>query len=304
LLYELPYRLYLYTGKSKMLTDAIPYFENYISYLAGKIEEGHTFTYGDWMGYTCSKVVPKNFVRDFYFMKALSVTKFAHELAKTGDTKWSIRYEQEKESFMARYLDENGKCIIDQQSSLAMILMTGLYRDRETIQKQLIAAVERDELRLTSGMVGVQYLYHALAASGRADLAYKMITETEPGYKTWFNHKATTLWERWEGEEDGSHNHHMFAGIIAWFYRSLLGITPSVEAPAFEKVNLSPCFIKEAKFVKGYEDTPHGRIEASWEYENDGFRYTVVIPEGISAAFRGKQLSAGKNEFRITNEEI
>ena len=303
LLYELPYRLYLYTGKSKMLTDAIPYFEHYISYLAGKIEEGHTFTYGDWMGYTCSKVVPKNFVRDFYFMKALSVTKFAHELAKTGDTKWSIRYEQEKEAFMDRYLDENGKCIIDQQSSLAMILMTGLYRDRETIEKQLIAAVERDELRLTSGMVGVQYLYHALAASGRADLAYKMITETEPGYKTWFNHKATTLWERWEGEEDGSHNHHMFAGIIAWFYRSLLGIAPSVEAPAFEKVELSPCFIKEAKFVKGYEDTPRGRIEASWEYENDGFRYTVIVPDGITATFRGKTLSAGKNEFLIASEE-
>jgi alpha-L-rhamnosidase len=86
LLYELPYRIYLYTGDAQMLTGAIPYFERYIQYLGGKIAEGHTFTYGDWMGYTCSKVVPKNFVRDFYFMKALFVTKEAHALAKPAMT--------------------------------------------------------------------------------------------------------------------------------------------------------------------------------------------------------------------------
>lgn len=302
LLYELPYRIYLYTGESRMLTEAIPYFERYIGYLSGMIAKGHTFTYGDWMGYTCSKVVPKDFVRDFYLMKALFVTTFAHKLANTEVSLWEARYEEEKEAFLARYLDENGKCIIDQQSSLAMLLMSGLYRDRETIARQLVAAVERDELRLTSGMVGVQYLYHALAAAGRGDLAYKMITETEPGYKTWFNHGATTLWERWEGEEDGSHNHHMFAGIISWFYRSLLGIAPSVEAPGFTRIALSPCFLKELGFVKGYEDTARGRIEASWRYENGGFRYIVTIPDGIEATFRGKTLSIGKNEFFIENE--
>lgn len=302
LLYELPYRIYLYTGESRMLTEAIPYFERYIGYLSGMIAKGHTFTYGDWMGYTCSKVVPKDFVRDFYLMKALFVTTFAHKLANTDVSLWEARYEEEKEAFLSRYLDENGRCIIDQQSSLAMLLMSGLYRDRETIARQLVCAVERDELCLTSGMVGVQYLYHALANAGRADLAYKMITETEPGYKTWFRHGATTLWERWAGEEDGSHNHHMFAGIISWFYRSLLGIAPSVEAPGFARIELSPCFLKELGFVGGYEDTVRGRIEAAWRYENGGFRYTVTIPDGIEATFRGKTLSIGKNEFFIENE--
>lgn len=302
LLYELPYRIYLYTGDSKMLTEAIPYFERYIGYLSGMIAKGHTFTYGDWMGYTCSKVVPKDFVRDFYLMKALFVTRFAHRLTGTEVSLWEARYEEEKEAFLTRYLDENGKCVIDQQSSLAMLLMSGLYRDRETIARQLVAAVERDELRLTSGMVGVQYLYHALADAGRADLAYKMITETEPGYKTWFNHGATTLWERWEGEDDGSHNHHMFAGIISWFYRSLLGIAPSAEAPGFARIELCPKFLSAPGLVEGYEDTVRGRIEASWRYENGGFRYTVTIPEGIEAIFRGNKLSVGKNEFFIENE--
>ena len=302
LLFELPYRIYLYTADSRMLIRAIPYFERYIGYLSDKINEGHTFTYGDWMGYTCSKVVPKNFVRDFYLMKALFVTRKAHVLANTDVARWNERYEAEKEAFLSRYLDENGRCVIDQQSSLAMLLMSGLYRDRDVIRDQLVSAVLRDELRLTSGMVGVQYLYHALSASGRADLAYRMITETEPGYKTWFRHGATTLWERWEGENDGSHNHHMFAGVISWFYRSLLGIVPSEEAPGFEAIELCPAFVREAGFVKGHEDTVRGRIEAEWRYENGGFRYTVTIPDGIKASFDGQTLTVGKNEFFIPIE--
>ncbi len=299
LLYELPYRIYLYTGDARMLTGAIPYFERYIQYLGGKIAEGHTFTYGDWMGYTCSKVVPKNFVRDFYFMKALFVTKEAHALAKTGDNRWAVRYEAEKEAFLDRYLDEKHRCIIDQQSALAMLQQTGLYRDRTVIERQLMDAVERDNLQLTSGMVGVQYLYHALADAGRADLAYRMITETEPGYRTWFRHGATTLWERWAGEDDGSHNHHMFAGIIAWFYRSLLGIAPLADAPGFAKIDLRPCFIGELDHVKGYTDTVRGRIEAEWCRDGDGFRYIVTVPDTIEATFGGQALCAGENVFRI-----
>ena len=303
LLYELPYRTYLYTGDGTMLMDAIPYFERYIGYLSGMIAKGHTFTYGDWMGYTCSKVVPKNFVRDFYFMKALDVTLFAHRLQGTDVAKWEGYYEKEKEAFMDRYLDGDGRCVIDQQSSLAMILMTGLYRDREVIKKQLVAAVERDELRLTSGMVGVQYLYHALSECGRADLAFRMITETEPGYRTWYNHGATTLWERWEGENDGSHNHHMFAGVISWFYRSLLGIEPSVSAPGFARIELKPRFVRALGHISGHTQTVRGRIDAAWCFEENGVRYTVSIPENMEVIFRGKTLQTGRNEFLIPFEE-
>ena len=303
LLYELPYRMYLYTGERDLLMDAIPYFERYIGYLSGKIAEGHTFTYGDWMGYTCSKVVPKNFVRDFYLMKALEITAFAHRLQGTEVAVWDARYEKEKEAFLNRYLDESGRCVIDQQSSLAMILITGLYRDREVIKRQLVAAVERDELRLTSGMVGVQYLYHALSACGRPDLAFRMITETEPGYRTWWKHGATTLWERWEGENDGSHNHHMFAGVISWFYRSLLGIEPNASAPGFQSIELRPQFIRALGHASGHTQTVRGRIDAAWRFEENGIRYTVTVPEAIKATFRGKQLQAGKNEFVIPIEE-
>jgi alpha-L-rhamnosidase len=163
--------------------------------------------------------------------------------------------------------------------------------------------VERDELSLTSGMVGVQYLYHALSACGRGDLAYKMITETEPGYKTWFKHGATTLWERWAGENDESHNHHMFAGIIGWFYRSLLGIEPTEEHAGFTQIDLHPIFLTDLGHVKGSMDTVRGTIEAGWSYQNGNFHYIVTIPEGIEVTFRGNTLKTGENKFVISESE-
>ena len=304
LLFEMPYRIYLYTGNSKMLVDAIPYFERYCEFLSGELAAGNTFTYGDWMGYACSKVVPKQFVWEFYLMKALYVTAFAHKIAGTDYENWQARYEHEKEAFLNRYLDVENRCIINEQSSLAMILMTDLYRDREVIKKQLVAAVERDELSLTSGMVGVQYLYHALSACGRGDLAYKMITETEPGYKTWFKNGATTLWERWDGKDNESHNHHMFAGIISWFYRSLLGIEPTEEHVGFTQIDLHPIFLTDLGHVKGSMDTVRGPIEAGWSYQNGNFHYIVTIPEGIQATFRGQTLKAGQNKFLVSVSEV
>ena len=46
-------------------------------------------------------------------------------------------------------------------------------------------------------------------------------------------------WEEWNGENRGSHNHHMYSGVISWFFRSLLGISPIEDAPAFEKIELT-----------------------------------------------------------------
>ncbi len=303
LLYELPYRVYLYTGNQEMLVGAIPYFERYARYLKEKLsDESFLFSLGDWLGYASSKLVPKRFVHEFYQIKALKITAFAHSLAQTGDNRWEAALAEATNAFVTQYLDADGRCVLAEQSPIAMMLEMGLYRDRDVLARQLIEVVERDERTLTCGMVGVQYLYDALAHSGRADLAYKMITESEPGYRTWYRHGATTLWERWAGEDDGSHNHHMFSGVIAWFYKYLLGIAPMESHPAFEKIDLCPALMEEIGFVRGRMETARGVIEAEWRYENEAFYYVVTIPDGVDATFRGQRLTVGKNEFQIFKE--
>jgi hypothetical protein len=95
----------------------------------------------------------------------------------------------------------------------------------------------------------------------------------------------------------------MFSGVIAWFYKALLGIAPTEEHPAFEELTLSPCFLADVGFVRGRMETVKGIVEAEWHTENGGFLYRVTIPKGIRATFRGKELRVGRNEFLIKQEE-
>lgn len=300
LLYELTYRIYLYTGNAKMLIEAIPYFEKYIKYLEEKIDSGNSFDLGDWMDANKGKLIPKEFVAEFYLLKALEITERAYNITKAENAVKEKR-KQRMAMFAKKYID-GGKCAINEQSAVAMMLALGYDQYKNSLQDQLVSIVLRDELRITCGMVGVQYLYDALSHAGRADLAYKMITESDPGYKTWYEAGATTLWERWDDINAGSRNHHMFSGVIAWFYKSLLGIAPTEEYPAFERLELSPCFLADVGFVRGQMETVKGTIEAEWRSENNGFTYLVTVPCGVCATFRGTRLQPGKNEFFINQE--
>lgn len=297
MLYELPYKVYLYSGDSSMLTEGIEYFDRYIGFLERAIAEDRQFILGDWMGHGSSKLVPKEFIRDISLFKALRITALAYRLSGRNTDAITAKLNECRRDFMARYLDGDGRCTVDAQTSVAMMIMNGLYDDLAPLARQLTDTVVREDMKLTAGMVGVQYLYDALGRIGRADLAYKMMTESDPGYKTWFDHGATTLWERWDGIDRESHNHHMFSGIIAWFFKSMLGIEPIENSPAFERIELHPHFIKDAGHAYGKLETPRGDIELSWEYKNGAFEYTVTLPEGIDAEYNGKKLSAGKNIF-------
>ena len=297
--YELPYKVYLYTGKSEMLISGVDVMERYALFLEQKCLEGHKFILGDWLGYKSSELTPREFVRNFYLIKALTITVFAQSLAGRESKLWQEKLDHYVKDFKSRYLDASGRCNVESQCAISMMLMAGLYEDKQTLCDQLVEVTLNDGCNLTCGMVGIQYIYDALSECGRGDLAYRLITETTPGYRSWFETGATTLWEKWNGKDSGSHNHHMFSGVIAWFYKSLLGVAPDAEHPAFEKIALKPAFVKELGFVKGSFDTVKGRISAEWIYENVEFNYTVEVPEGISASFNGEELEAGKNIFEI-----
>ncbi len=299
-LFELPYRIYIYTNDSSMMIDAIPYFERYIAFLEKALEENREFILGDWTGNGSSTLIPKKFVLDLYLVKSLKIACIARRLAGLDFAEIQAKLDLTEQRVKEKYLDGDGRCVINEQTSIAMMLEFDLYKDKDTLRHQLVSAVERDGIRITCGMVGIQYIYDALSNSGRADLAYKLITESEPGFKTWYKHGATTLWECWAGENFGSHNHHMFSNVLAWFFKSLLGINPDENSPGFERVIIKPQFIAELEFAKGYMITVRGKIEVEWCYSDGVFTYTIKLPEGIEGEYQGQKLHAGINIFEIT----
>jgi len=95
----------------------------------------------------------------------------------------------------------------------------------------------------------------------------------------------------------------MFSGVIAWFYKSLLGIAPTEDHPAFDEIELTPCFLKEIGFVKGSMQTVKGKLDIEWKYSDGKFIYTVDLPPSIKAYFKGKQLLPGENRFVMESED-
>ena len=65
-----------------------------------------------------------------------------------------------------------GRCTVESQCAISMMIMAGLYDDKQVLCDQLTEVVEGDEYKLTCGMVGIQYIYDALSESGRGDIAY------------------------------------------------------------------------------------------------------------------------------------
>ncbi len=299
LLYEMPYRVYLYTGKTDMLLQGIPYFERYIAFLEKKIAEKHEFILGDWMSNDIVHPALKELIAKIYLLKAYDITAFAHRIANTGVFDWNQKAAKWRKTLETQYVDSDGKCTIPMQTAIALLLHFDIGENRAALTDQFLSVIARDGYQLRAGMVGFQYIYHVLSEIGRGDIAYRLLTQTAPGYKTWFEHGESTLWEEWDGENRGSHNHHMYSGVISWFFRSLLGIEPMENAPAFEKIELKPCFIESLQYVKGSMETVCGKIEAEWHFHGDRFEYSITLPQGITAYFNGKKLTAGRNVFDI-----
>ena len=266
-----------------------------MKYLNAKLESGHEFPLADWMGSDNFPNVPKRFIAEFYRIKAYRITLLAEKLAnRIQNANELIRLEQD---FIEKYNNETGEAKIEEQTTLSMQICFGLYKDFEKIKKQLIAAVEYGGSVMRCGMVGVQYLYDALTICDEADLAFEIITTSNPGYRTWYECGATTLWEIWDGKDIGSHNHHMYSNVLGWFIKDLLGFEIDENVEERDVVHLHPHFVKRLDFCQGHVTTAKGRLTLSWRRERGQVVYNVYVPQGLNVDYKGKALQTGENKI-------
>jgi alpha-L-rhamnosidase len=118
---------------------------------------------------------------------------------------------------------------------------------REAAAKKLVAKIEANHGRLATGFLGTPYLLAVLVDTGHSDVAYRLLLNTE--YPSWgylVGHGATTMWERWNGDQMrgdpsmNSYNHYAYGAVADWIYRYAAGIdacprtrasTPSISIP-------------------------------------------------------------------------
>jgi alpha-L-rhamnosidase len=130
--------------------------------------------------------------------------------------------------------------------------------------------------------LGAKYLLNSLLENDRAEVAYRMVAQTnQPSWGWWFSQGATTLWEQWNGTE--SRNHIMFGDVSAWFYKAIGGILPDLDAPGFKHFTLAPQVLGDLRYARTEYDSIRGKIVSDWKVVKGEFRIRITVPANTSA---------------------
>ena len=261
--------------------------------------------FGDWLDPTAP---PENaaaaqadpaVVATAYFARTLrAVADTAAVLGLTTDAvDYRAHEERVRAAFIQAYVDADGLVVSDCQTVYALVLCWDLFldqRQRYGAAGRLAELVEQAGYTVSTGFLGTPLILQALTESGRSDLAYAMLMQTEcPSWLYAVTMGATTIWERWDSMlPDGSinpgsmtsFNHYAYGAVADWLHRDVAGID-AVE-PGYRRIRIRPvlppaCYgltQVEARHESGY-----GTIAVRWAIDDDIFTLTVEVPYGVTA---------------------
>lgn len=283
----IPWYLYRYTGDTRALREHYAGMKRYVDYL-GTRSQNHIVAIGlgDWVPYQTQTPVA---VTDtgYYYRDARIVSEAAALLGNRADSqKYAALAETIKNAFNERFFDpKTGLYANGGQTALGCALYQGLVptERRGDVVANLVAAVEKRNNHIDTGILGAKYVPNALLAAGRADVAYALAAQRDlPSWGHWIDQGATTLWENWNGAE--SLNHIMFGDILAWFVKALAGLDVDHSSPGFRHIVLKPHVVGDLRFARAAYDSVRGRIESGWKIENNGtLTLAVAIPANATA---------------------
>ena len=304
-LFEIPYRIYLHTGDDTLLKKGLPFFKRNLAYYDSVKDANGDILYGldDWAA-PCAEgeKVGCAFINRVLYIKCLGITLLAAMRAGEDTAEYRAAYEREVSLAKARYLTADGRCTVDKQTAVAMMIYFDLFEDVAPLREQLARLIEEKDFHHECGMVGLRYLYLALNKAGLHEHAYRILcAKGFPSYSDWVEDGATALYEYWDSTT--SKNHHMYSDFMSWLVKTVLGISPSLSAPGFARVDIAPFFFRDLDFAEGYCDTVRGRISVRWERREGSVFLTAEAPDGIDAYLFGEKIPAGKRVARRFEEQ-
>lgn len=284
-LFEIPWTVYEFTGDTLILKDHYEQMKTYMAFIQTKAKDGiieESFL-GDWMPSKTS--TPETVTSTLcYYRDADIISKVAGFLGEEADQKEFANLAAKiAVAFNKKFLDpETGIYANASQTALAGPLFFGVTaeKDREKVIGKLLESIKASNDHIDAGILGSKYIPNVLMDSGHTDVAYRMASQrTEPSWGWWIEQGATTMWERWDGQE--SRNHIMFGDIAAWMYKALAGIR--IGAPGFRHVIIEPHPVGDLTFAKATIDTLRGPITSDWKLNGRTLQLDVSIPANTTA---------------------
>jgi len=151
--------------------------------------------------------------------------------------------------------------------------------------KRLVAKIEANHDLLATGFLGTPYLLEELTKAGYAKLAYTLLLNTQyPSWGYMVEHGATTMWERWNGDQMrsdpsmNSYNHYAYGAVADWIYRYAAGIDATPMDAGFHTVVLHPVFDARLGHIAFDYDSVYGPIHSDWTVTGATAVWHVTIP--------------------------
>ena len=297
-----PGMLYDQYGDLRVLERHYPALKKWIEHMRGFVKDGLMAkdTYGDWCvppespklihSQDPARRTNGSLLGTAYFYKMLrQMRRYATLLGRNEDVaEFDAQAATLKDAFLKRFFKaelnqfDNGT-----QTSAILPLAFDMEPEgtRQAVFDHLVSKIHNESQdHVGVGLIGAQWLMRTLSENGRADLAYKIATQTTyPGWGYMIEKGATTIWELWNGDTAdpamNSGNHVMQIGDVGvWLYEYIAGIRPDPEHPGFKHAILRPYPVEDLAFVKASHKSMYGTIRSNWKRENGRFVLDVGVP--------------------------
>jgi alpha-L-rhamnosidase len=164
---------------------------------------------------------------------------------------------------------------------------------RETAARRMVECFQRYDGHISTGFHSTICLMNELTRNGYNDEAYRLINNrTMPSWGYAIDHGATTIWERWDGYVEGrgfqnpgmnSFAHYALGSVGEWMYRTILGINPHPQVPAYKRFIIHPRPGGGLTWARGSYDSIYGRIAVDWRIHSGQIALDLTVPPNTTA---------------------
>jgi len=240
------------------------------------------------------KTDPKLIATAYYYYLLQLMQEFAVLTNHGNDcSRFQAEAEKVKQAFNKKFYDKS-KGVYSNNTVTANLLPLAFNmvseNDSAVVFKNIVDKILiENKAHISTGVVGTQWLMRWLTKYGRADIAYKLASNTTyPSWGYMAANGATTIWELWNGNTAdpamNSQNHVMLLGdLLIWMYEDLAGIKSDRKEVGYKKIIMRPNFVDGLSYVNASYYSPHGKIQSNWKKESGQLKWDIAIPANTTA---------------------
>lgn len=313
----IPWTSWIQSGDTSILDQNWSGMEEYLKAIQAANPDylwknNYGIPFGDWLSPEGS--TPQELIATAYWAYDVTLMKqMAHALGKAEEEqKYADLFEKIKAAFMSAYVHPDGLVNatpssavlpsgvngnrtsepVETQTGYVLALHMNLLPDsmRPLAAIRLVDRIAANGWKLGTGFLGTPYLLEVLTDTGHADVAYRLLLNTEyPSWGYMVDHGATTMWERWNGDQMrgdpsmNSYNHYAYGAVAEWIYRYAAGIDTVAEDPGFHTILLHPNFDKRLGKLDFSYESLYGMVKSAWTLTESDTTWNVTIPPNTKA---------------------